>query len=85
MIRLLAAVVGVGRAESLEQDDAEVRLVVAVGVLEEQEVGAGGDDHAAGPELEAERVVDLGELDGAVGDAVPVVVGEDEQASRSSS
>ena len=48
-------VVRVGRVEPAEHALAHVGLVVAVGVLEEQQVGRHRHEHAAVPELEAGR------------------------------
>ena len=78
--QIVRGVVGVLGTEALEQDRADVGLVVAVGVLEIQEIGARGDDHALAPELEPERIVDVGEDDPLVGPAVPVGVFQDHQA-----
>ena len=76
---VVGPVVGVGGVEAVQDNLADVRHVIAIGVLEEDEVRAGGDEHAPVPELEAEGVLDAGELRGAIGAAVPVVVVEDEQ------
>jgi len=72
--------VGVGGAEALEDDRADVGLVVAVGVFEIPEIRPGGDDHAVAPELETERVVDVREDLPRVGDAVAVGIFENHQA-----
>ena len=57
-----------------------VGLVVAVGVLEEHEVGGLGDEHAAVAELEAGRAVQVVGEDGhLVGLAVAVGVFEDQE------
>ena len=78
--QVVGRMVRVGGVEPLEQDRAHVGPVVAVGVLEVEQVGPGGDDHAAAPELEAERVVHVREDDPFVGPAVAVGVLEDHQA-----
>ncbi len=78
--QVVGGVMRVLGAEALQQDGADVGLVVAVGVREMVEVGARGDDHPLPPELEPERVVDGGEDGPLVG--LPVVVGvlQDHQA-----
>src|SRR6185503_16874500 len=71
----VGGVVGVGGVDAAEDADADIGDAVAVGVLEKEDVGSGGNDHAAAPELEAGRIVQLvGEDDQAVGLAVVVVV-----------
>ena len=76
----VGGVVGVGGREAVQDALAPVCAVVAVGVLEEQDVGAVGDQHAAVPELEPGRVVQvLGEDRRAVGAAVAVDVLEDHE------
>ena len=57
-------VVRVGRVEAVEHADAEVGLAVAVGVLEEHQVGRLGDEDAAVVELEAGRAVQVVGEDG---------------------
>ena len=76
----VGGVVRVGRVEPVQELLADVGLVVAVGVLEEQQVGGHGHEHAAVPELEAGRVVQVvGEDLRAVGLAVAVGVLQDQQ------
>ena len=70
----------VGRVEAGEDALADVGLVVAVGVLQEHQVGRLGDQDAAVGELEAGRAVQLvGEDDHLVGLAVAVGVFEDQE------
>ncbi len=76
---VVGSVVGIGRPDALQQDDAQVGDIIAVGVLEEEDVGLGGDNHSPVPELEAERIVHLGKLDGTVGHAVAIIVRENHQ------
>ena len=77
--QIVRTVVRVGRVKPLEQDSPHVGHIVAVGVFEEQQFGLTSDDHAAVPELEAERVLHLRKLGDAIGDAVVVVVVEDHE------
>ena len=77
---IVGRVVGVRRAGGLQQDDADIGDIIAIGVLEEKDVRLRGHDYAAAPEGEAEGVVDFRELDRLVRHAVAVVVGENEQA-----
>ena len=69
----------VGRIEPLQHDGAHIGHVVAIGVFEEQNFRRAGDDHAAVPELEAERILHAGELGDAIRFAVVVVVVHDDQ------
>ena len=71
---------GVGGADALNQDNAEICLVIAIRVFKEKDVRLGCDDHSAAPELEAERVVHPGELDRLVGDPVAVLIRQDQEA-----
>ena len=76
---IVGAVVRVGKIDTLQQDRAHVGHVVAVGVLEEEDVRGAGDDDAAVPELEAERILHAGEFRDAVALAVLVVVMADDE------
>ena len=72
-------VVRVGRVETADHPLADVGLVVAVGVLEQHQVGSLGDQHALGHDLEAGRAVEMiGEGRLLVGLAVAVGVLEDQ-------
>ena len=73
-------VVCVGRVEAVNDPFFDVVLVVAVGVLEEQQVRALSDQHAAVPELETGGIVDVsGECLADICFAVVVGVFEDQQ------
>ncbi len=66
--------------DPLEQANLDVGLVVAVGVFEKQNFRRGRDQHAAPPEFESgDAVQAVGEHDQAIGFAVAVVVGQDDQ------
>jgi phosphopantothenate synthetase len=55
--QVVRAVMRVGEeSKALQHDRAHVGDIVAVGVLEEEDVGLRGDDDAAIPELKAERI-----------------------------
>ena len=71
---------GVGRSDTLDQDDAEVRLVITIRVFKEKDVRLRRDDHPSAPEREAQRVVNPGELDRLVGDPVAVFIRQDQEA-----
>ena len=75
----VCTVVGVGTVQAVEEALAHVGHVIAVSVLEKQDIRYAGHDHAAVPELKPGRVVHLGKSDGLVGFAVAVFVREDEQ------
>ncbi len=73
-------VVRIGRVEAVQDAHAHVGLVVAVGVLQEDQIGRHGHVHAAVPEFESGRVVQMvGEGRTLVGLAVTVGVFQDEQ------
>ena len=76
----VGTVVGVGAIQAVEEADAHVGHVVAVGVLQEQDVGHAGHDDTAVPEFKSGGVVHLGKGDGLVGDAVAVLIRQDQQA-----
>ena len=76
----VGTVVGVGAVQAVEQADAHVGHVVAVGVLEEQNVRHAGHDDAAVPEFKSGGVVHFGEGDGLVRHAVAILIREDQQA-----
>ena len=77
---VIGGVMGIGGVDSLEEDDADIGDVIAVGVFEEEDIGLGGDDDAPVPEFEAEGVLDFREFGGFVGDAVLIGIGKDEEA-----
>ncbi len=70
----------VRRAQATHDPDPDVRHVITVGVFEKQQVRDGGHEHASVPELEAGGVLDVCKGDGAVGDAVAVVVRQNEES-----
>ena len=70
--QVVGGVVGVGGPETLEDGVALVGFVVPVVVPQENEVRVPGDQHAPVPEFKTKRAMDPGELDHAVGFAVPV-------------
>ena len=73
-------VVRVGRAQTVQEALAVIGATVPVGVLQEDEVGSLRDQHAAVPELESGRVVQVvGEGRADIGAAVAVEVLEDQQ------
>ena len=79
-LEAVGGVVRVGRIEAGEDSLADVGLVVAVGVLQEHQVGRLGDQDAAVGELEAGRAMQaVGEDDPLVGLAVAVGVFEDQE------
>ena len=79
-LEAVGGVVRVGRVEAGEDPLADVGLVVAVGVLQEHQVGRLGDQDAAVGELEAGRAMQAaGEDDLLVGLAVAVGVLEDQE------
>ena len=77
--QVVGGMVGVGGSETLEDDVALVGFVVPVVVPQENEVRARGDQNAPVPEFKTERAMDPGELDHAVGFAVPVLIGQDKE------
>ena len=73
-------VVRIGRVDAAEHAAVHIGLVVAVGILEEHNVGRLGQEHAAVPELEAgDAVQPIRKDDHLVGLAVVIRVFEDEQ------
>ena len=65
---------------SQREHEALIRLVVSVGVPEEEQVRPRGDQHAPIPKLEAKRVVNFGEFDHPVGFSVPVLIGQNKKS-----
>ena len=73
-------VMRISRPERAHDADADIRHIIAVGVLEKEQVRHRGDDHAAVPELESRRVVNVRERDGLVRYTIAILVRQDQQA-----
>jgi hypothetical protein len=76
---VVGCVVRIGSPESLEDDEALICLVVAVRIPQEEQIRPTGYEDSSVPKLKAEGVVHLGELDGPIGFAISVFIGEDKQ------
>ena len=60
--QIVGGMVSVGRTKTLQQNNAFVRLVIAVDILEEQQIGPGCYDNTTSPEFEAQRIVDVSKI-----------------------
>lgn len=78
--QVVRGMMGVGRAESLQDRIPEIGLVVSIGVLQEKQIRTRRHQHTVVPELKAERVVDMREDLANVGRTVAVGVFKDHQA-----
>ena len=77
--KVVGGVVGVGRAETVQDHLAVVGHVVPIGVLEKDQVRLGSDEHPTVPELKTERVVNASEFLALVSHAITISVLKDHQ------
>ena len=73
--QVVCRMVGVGGVDPVHDPDTDVGDVIAIRVLEINEVGCGGHDYATVPELETGRVVNLGKGNGLVSYTVAILIG----------
>ena len=78
--QIVSGMVRVGSSQSLQKGITDVGFVVAVGVFQEQQVRAGGDNNTTAPEFKAERIVNVSENLAMVGDPVAIDVLKNHEA-----